>query len=174
MFSKILVPVDGSAASNHGLTEAIKMATTLGSRLYLVHIANEFIFDYTYSTAEYATIAIDSIREMGKTILAEGVAEAKKYGVQAQAELLETIGGRTADMIVRHAKTIGADIIVMGTHGRRGFRRLALGSDAEQVLRLAGIPVLMVRGETPAPETSNAALGGKPATTAPAENLGLR
>jgi nucleotide-binding universal stress UspA family protein len=147
MYSKILVPVDGSETSNHGLAEAIKLATTLGSRLCLVHIVNEFIFDYTYSTAQYSTVLIESMREMGKAVLADALAEAKRHGVQAQSEMLETVGGRAAELIVSHAKKVEAEIIVMGTHGRRGIRRLALGSDAEQVVRLAGIPVLLVRGE---------------------------
>jgi nucleotide-binding universal stress UspA family protein len=164
MFSKILVPVDGSETSNRGLAEAIKMTTTLGSRLYLVHIVNEFIPDYSFGAAQYVTALIDSTREQGKAVLADAVAEAKKYGVQAQVELLERIGGRAADLIVRHAQQIGAELIVMGTHGRRGFRRLALGSDAEQVVRLAGIPVLLVRDEIS--DALNPLVGGKSATSA--------
>jgi nucleotide-binding universal stress UspA family protein len=162
MYSKILVPVDGSQTSNHGLAEAIKLATTLGSRLCLVHIVNEFIFDYTYSTAQYSTVLIESMREMGKTVLADALAETKKHGVQAQAQMLETVGGRAAELIVSHAKQIDADIIIMGTHGRRGIRRLALGSDAEQVVRLAGIPVLLVRGEMPVEGSARAADNASP------------
>ena len=51
-----------------------------------------------------------------------------------------------ADPIVREARKIGADLIVMGTHGHRGVRRLVMGSDAEQVVRTAQVPVLLVRG----------------------------
>jgi hypothetical protein len=71
---------------------------------------------------------------------------------------------------MKQAEQIGADLIVMGTHGRRGLRRLALGSDAEQVVRLAGIPVLLVRGE--ASENNAATPGGKPVTV-PAASLEL-
>jgi nucleotide-binding universal stress UspA family protein len=131
-----------------------------------VHIVNELILGYTYSTAEYSAVVIDSMREMGKTVLADAVAEAKKHGVQAQAELLEMIGGHAADLIVKHAKQIDAEIIVMGTHGRRGLRRLALGSDAEQVVRLAEIPVLLVRGDT--------SVAGEPLATARIASEDLR
>jgi nucleotide-binding universal stress UspA family protein len=59
--------------------------------------------------------------------------------------MLEYVGGRAADLILEDAKKWSADLIVMGTHGRRGVRRLVLGSDAEQILRLSPVPVLMVR-----------------------------
>jgi nucleotide-binding universal stress UspA family protein len=53
-------------------------------------------------------------------------------------------------LIVAQAAEVHADLIVMGTHGRRGLRRVALGSDAEQVVRMATVPVLLVRNERPA------------------------
>jgi nucleotide-binding universal stress UspA family protein len=64
--------------------------------------------------------------------------------------LLESIGGPTADLIVAQAAQGHVDLIVMGTHGRRGLRRVAMGSDAEQVIRMATVPVLLVRDEQPA------------------------
>ena len=64
MYGKILVPVDGSDTALKGLNEAIKIATTLGSTICLVHIVNEFIFDYSYSPAAYAAGVIDGLREL--------------------------------------------------------------------------------------------------------------
>jgi nucleotide-binding universal stress UspA family protein len=61
--------------------------------------------------------------------------------------LLESMGGRAADLIVAQANEWGAELIVMGTHGRRGLARVAMGSDAEEVVRSASVPVLLVRGE---------------------------
>jgi nucleotide-binding universal stress UspA family protein len=90
---------------------------------------------------------VDSLRERGKTILADSAALVRKQGLEPETVLLESIGGPAADLIVAQAKDYQAELIVMGTHGRRGFRRLALGSDAEQVVRLATVPVLLVRGE---------------------------
>lgn len=149
MYGKILVPVDGSDTSVNGLNEAIKIAKAQGSGIRLVHIVNEFIFDYSYSPATYAVNVVDSLRERGKTILADSAALVRKQGLEPETVLLESIGGPAADLIVAQAKDYHAELIVMGTHGRRGFRRLALGSDAEQVVRLATVPVLLVRGEAP-------------------------
>jgi len=60
--------------------------------------------------------------------------------------MIETFGARVADLIVDETVAAKADLIVIGTHGRRGVGRLLLGSDAEQILRLAPVPVLLVRG----------------------------
>ena len=73
-------------------------------------------------------------------------ATAQREGVNADTVLIESIGGVAADLILAHAKQWQPDLIVMGTHGRRGLARLALGSDAEQVVRAAMVPVMLVRG----------------------------
>lgn len=145
MYATILVPVDGSETSNNGLTEAIKFAKSQGSRICLLHVVNEFVFDYSFNAALYTTDVVDSLRERGKAILAEAAARVKQEGLAASAVLLESIGGPAADLIVAKADELHADLIVMGTHGRRGMRRLVMGSDAEQVLRMANVPVLMVK-----------------------------
>jgi nucleotide-binding universal stress UspA family protein len=150
MYGKILVPVDGSETSLKGLNEAIKIAKHMGSRIFLVHIVNEFIFDYAYSPAAYAAGVIDGLRERGKAIIADGAALVLAHGLEPSSVLLESIGGPAADLIVAQAVEGHADLIVMGTHGRRGLRRVALGSDAEQVVRMAPVPVLLVRDERPA------------------------
>ncbi|HVL35638.1 MAG TPA: universal stress protein, partial [Burkholderiales bacterium] len=85
------------------------------------------------------------LREDAQRILAKAQAAAKKEGVAAKTVLRETVGGPAADLIVREAKKQRADLIVLGTHGRRGMRRLVLGSDAEQVVRASPVPVLLVR-----------------------------
>jgi nucleotide-binding universal stress UspA family protein len=150
MYRKILVPVDGSDTALKGLNEAIKIAKTFGSRIFLVHIVNEFIFDYSYSPAAYAAGVIDGLRERGKTIIAGAAAVVRANGLEPSSAVLESIGGPAADAIVAQASECHADLIVMGTHGRRGLRRVALGSDAEQVVRMATVPVLLVRHERPA------------------------
>jgi nucleotide-binding universal stress UspA family protein len=146
MYAKILVPVDGSETSAQGLDEAIKLAKVHGSQLLLVHVVNEYIFDITYSAAYVAQNLIDSLVKMGKGVLEAAESTAKKEGVKAESVLIESIGGVAADLILAQAKTWKADLIVMGTHGRRGFARVAMGSDAESVVRAATVPVLLVRG----------------------------
>jgi nucleotide-binding universal stress UspA family protein len=146
MYSKILVPVDGSEASTQGLQEAIKIAKQLGSHIRLLHTVAEFVFDSTHKDPAYVTDLIASMRDCGTAILAESEKLVTSQHIAHDTLLLESIGGSAADSIAQQAKEWQADLIVMGTHGRRGLRRLALGSDAEQVLRAATVPVLLVRG----------------------------
>ena len=84
------------------------------------------------------------LREGGKRVLAKAKAAAQKAGVPATTVLRDGLGP-AAYPIVREAKKLGADLIVLGTHGRRGVRRMVLGSDAEQVVRTSPVPVLLVR-----------------------------
>jgi nucleotide-binding universal stress UspA family protein len=81
----------------------------------------------------------------GERVLAKAAAAARAKGVKAQILMPEIMGGPAAAEIVRQAKKVGADLIVLGTHGRRGMKRLALGSDAENVVRNSKVPVLLVR-----------------------------
>lgn len=145
MYKKILVPVDGSDASQRGLAEAVKLAKSLGAAVRLVHVVNEFIMDTAYAPAMYNEGLIDSLREIGRKTLKDAEAKVVAQGLKPEVELLETIGGRAADAIVGQAASWPADLIVMGTHGRRGVRRMVMGSDAELVLRLSPVPVLLVR-----------------------------
>ena len=148
MYGKILVPVDGSETSTRGLSEAIKIAKAQGSRLRLVHIVNEYIFDVTYCAGFFPQKLIDSLVKTGKSVLDAAESAAKKEGVKVDSVLIESIGGVAADLILAQAKTWQPDLIVMGTHGRRGVARFALGSDAEQLVRAATVPVLLVRGSS--------------------------
>ena len=145
MYARILVPVDGSETSLKGLAEALKLAQALGARLRLVHVVNEFIMDAGYVPSIHYEQLIVDLRDLGKKVLTAAEATVREQNVTVESELIETIGGRAADSIIEVAKRWPADLIVMGTHGRRGLRRLAMGSDAELVLRKSAVPVLMVR-----------------------------
>jgi nucleotide-binding universal stress UspA family protein len=144
MYSKILVPVDGSATSMRGLEEAIQLAKNQGAQIRLVHVVNELV-PVGAEAMVFEARMFESMRAGGKRVLQDAEAFARARGLEASGVLLESFGGRSADLIVEQAKAWPADLIVMGTHGRRGLRRLALGSDAEFVLRSAPVPVLMVR-----------------------------
>jgi nucleotide-binding universal stress UspA family protein len=146
MYGKILVPVDGSETATRGLNEAIKIAKVQSSQLRLVHIVNEFILDITYSAGVFPQNLIESLVKTGRSVLDAAEAAVRKEGVTVDSVLLESIGGVAADLILAQAKIWQPDLIVMGTHGRRGLARLALGSDAENVVRAATVPVLLVRG----------------------------
>ena len=94
---------------------------------------------------------LDSLRLSGKRTLAHIARSASKSGTKPQCVLVENFGGRVADTIVQQAKRLRADLIVMGTHGRRGVSRVLLGSDAELVVRHSPVPVLLVPASGRAP-----------------------
>ena len=147
MYSKILVPVDGSDTSTAGLDEAIRLAKVLGSQLCLMHIVNEFVLDYSFAPGTFGEDFFEALRKGGKEILDAAEKVALAQGVRPTCVLMESIGGVAAELIIEQAKEWHADLIVMGTHGRRGIFRLAMGSDAEQVVRAARIPVMLIRGQ---------------------------
>jgi nucleotide-binding universal stress UspA family protein len=145
MYIRILVPVDGSPTSLKGLNEAIKLQRAGGGKLKIVHVVNELILDSSFAPSLYYDKVILGLREAGQNVLVDAEAHARKHNAEVESELIETIGARASNIILEAAKQWSADLIVMGTHGRRGLRRLALGSDAESVLRQSPVPVLMVR-----------------------------
>jgi nucleotide-binding universal stress UspA family protein len=148
-YRKILVAVDGSTASAKGLREALRLAKAEGARLFILHVVDEYpafaALDGMMAGAPGADL-VPALREGGRRVLAKAEGVARKQKVKAKAILREMLSGPAAYPIVREAKKLGADLIVLGTHGRRGVRRLVLGSDAEQVVRTASVPVLLVRG----------------------------
>ncbi len=145
MYQRILVPVDGSPASRLGLDEAIRLARVTGATLRLVHVVNEYVFDPVYAPVfDYAPL-LESFRLAGEKVLTQAQATVRAAGVEFQSELVETLGGSVARLILDQAENWPAELIVMGTHGRRGVGRVVLGSDAEAVLRAAPCPVLLVR-----------------------------
>jgi len=140
-----MVPVDGSDTSKRGLNEAIKLAHLCGARLCLLNVIDTSIVNASIDTATNVEGLIDLLRRNGETILDEAAALAAKNGIKTDKKLEEAIEQRPAEVIVDQARRWRADLIVMGTHGRRGFKRMLLGSDAEGVARTASVPVLLVR-----------------------------
>ncbi|MES2227220.1 MAG: universal stress protein [Burkholderiaceae bacterium] len=151
MYQRILVPVDGSPPSNRGLAEAIEIAKLTGGRLRLVSVVDMFVVAMGVGVeAGYPGDLVPMMREGGHKILAVARAQAEAAGVGVDTVLREDFAVRVCEVVVAEATAWPADLIVIGTHGRRGVGRLLLGSDAEQILRLAPVPVLLVR----APETA--------------------
>jgi len=145
MYRKILVPVDGSPTSKLGLQEAIELAKATGAALRIVYVANEFIVDGRYLTPQTYALLLEGFRINGREILDDAQKMASQADVEFTTDLIETVAGRVWELILEAARQCSADLIVMGTHGRRGLNRLVLGSDAEMVLRSAPVPVLFVR-----------------------------
>ncbi|WP_062366873.1 universal stress protein [Variovorax paradoxus] len=146
MYQRILVPVDGSSTSSHGLGEAIRLAKVTAGRLRLIHVIDELSFAlamdaYSGRTGDW----LDELRAAAARLLEEGEARAAAEGVQADSVLCDNFRGAVPDRVTAEAASWPADLIVLGTHGRRGLGRMVMGSSAEQILRSASVPVLLVR-----------------------------
>jgi len=145
MYERILVPVDGSETSKRGLREACRLAKEQGAILRCLFVIDEHYLTANYMGFMHLPDLIDKLRENGKEILDEASEQGRKSGVQVESIMRESAERRVSFLILDEAKTWAADLIVMGTHGRRGLSHLALGSDAESVVRNSPVPVLLVR-----------------------------
>lgn len=143
---RILCASDFSKTSGKALTAAIDLAKANRARLTILHaylpivplVPEQYIDSSTWDrvdieTRRWADSQIDKLAE-----------KARKRGVRASAMV---VTGDPARQIVRMARSQRADLIVVGTHGRRGFSRFLLGSVAEGVIATAPCPVMTVRGK---------------------------
>jgi nucleotide-binding universal stress UspA family protein len=142
-FKRILVPVDGSEISNKALSTALQMARQSGGSVLLVHAFDELAYAMGYG---YTPKQFEAAREALTKVLSDAKAIAESAGVAAQTKLIEQPAQRLGDVIATEAAAWDADLVVVGTHGRRGIGRALLGSGAEQIIRGASVPVLVIRG----------------------------
>jgi nucleotide-binding universal stress UspA family protein len=146
MYRNILVPVDGSDTSTLGLLQAIKLAQAGHGILRLIHVVNTAVIALEYAAAFAVPDDLPArLRDDGENALKQSEDVVRQNGLRSESLLLGTASDNTGERIIDQAKEWPADIIVMGTHGRRGLARLVLGSNAEYVLRHAPVPVLLVR-----------------------------
>ncbi len=147
MYQRILVPIDGSPAAARGLGEAIGLAGNQGAEILLLHVVNE----WQIASGDIAAVNLEAgarrLREIGQDLLQEAESRVRGAGVSAKSALIEEIGVAVGACVVQRAREWPADLIVCGTHGRRGLARLLLGSDAEYIVRHTPVPVLLVRAE---------------------------
>jgi nucleotide-binding universal stress UspA family protein len=136
----ILVPTDFSACSEHALDYAVQIAERLDAKVHLLSV----IGVPSYGVPE---LGVGITAPMIDNMIADHQRELDQLaGVRKLvAETLVRVGD-ARDVILQTAEEIKADLIVMGTHGRRGFSRALLGSVTEMVVRTSPIPVLTVRG----------------------------
>lgn len=144
MYKRILVPVDGSAISNKALTAALQLARDSGGRVRLLHSIDELAY---LTGFEYTGPVLQVARENAAKVLDDAMAIAEAAGVPADQQLVDQPGQRLGQTVADAALAWEADLVVVGTHGRRGIGRVLMGSGAEQVIRMASVPVLVVRGE---------------------------
>ena len=171
MYQRILVPIDGSSTSDQGLDEAIALARVTGGSIRLLHVLDDLVFTTGFETgATYTRNVLPALRQGSERILAAGRKRVSAGSVAADTLTIECFARRPCDVIVEAATQWPADLIVIGTHGRRGVDRMMLGSDAEQVARMAPVPVLLVRsaekGEPTASATESEAAAVDEATAA--------
>lgn len=145
MYQRILVPLDGSGTAEAGLMQAIGLAAELKSRLVLLHIVDDFSMLVEMSAVANYQEMLKDLRHYGLEVLGKAKHAAEKAGVHAETVLREVQQQRVAEVIAAQAQQHHCELIVMGTHGRRGFSRVALGSNAEVVARISPVPVLLVR-----------------------------
>ncbi|GAB3358443.1 MULTISPECIES: universal stress protein [Giesbergeria] len=144
MFKHILVPVDGSPTSMLAVTKAAGLAKTFGSAVTALYVIDPYPFtgvgaDFAYGQAQYLSAA---------TAEANAALEAVRQAMQeAQVDVQVLVGEGHAvhEGVVQALEKTGADLIVMGSHGRRGLEKLMLGSVAQRVLSAVHVPVLVVR-----------------------------
>jgi len=145
VYKRIFVPVDGSPTSIAGLNEALRLARNQKAKLRLIHIVDQRMVFSTVETGMNIDPVLDALKSGGERILERAAKLAASRGVRPETEMNENAAHRVADVIVARARRWRADLIVMGTHGRRGVNRLVLGSDADLVVRNSPVPVLLVR-----------------------------
>lgn len=146
MYQRILVAVDGSPTSDLALDEAAKLARDQRATVRIVHALDQvaLVLDTPYVLQEF----LDAARKAGEDILERAKARMKAAGVEAETRLAgaDSFGERVAALVNAEATAWPADLIVIGTHGRRGFSSVLMGSVAMGVVRTSTVPVLLVRG----------------------------
>ena len=143
MFEHILVPVDGSSTASQAIEKAVGIAKAFQSAVTIIYVIDPYAFsgmgtDFSYGQAEYlgaATAEAHVAIEMAKQIFQD-------HNVAVTASVVE--GHAIYRGILETAESVGADLVVMGSHGRRGLEKLVLGSVTAQVLSHAHLPVLVV------------------------------
>ena len=143
MFERILMPTDGSACSEEALEQGLELAKNLGASvtfLYALEDPGSVVY-YIPETAAYRGDIYEDLKKAAEAALTRAEDMAQAAGVPCETVLAE----RQAPVQAIHAAEAEADLVVMGTHGRRGFDRFMVGSVAEGALRRASKPYLMIR-----------------------------
>jgi nucleotide-binding universal stress UspA family protein len=142
MYKRILCPIDGSETSNAGLIEAIHLAQHQHGSIYLLYVLDTL----PLQSAGYMIGEVyDQLRAAGEDLLKSAKSKVAAAGIDVETTLIDSNTQRIAEAIVDKSSEWLADVIVMGTHGRRGVSHLFLGSDAEVVVGMSTVPVLLVK-----------------------------
>ncbi|MDH4284352.1 MAG: universal stress protein [Gallionellaceae bacterium] len=149
MYKRIAVAVDGSKTSGKALQEAVGLASETGARILLLHVCEEMPVMWEPGGLNMMPTqdVMQVIADAGKELLVKLEQQVAARGLAVETRLTETLGGRAGSIISEEAKKWNADLLVVGTHGRKGVDHILMGSVAEGVIRTAVMPVLLIRGK---------------------------
>ena len=145
MYQRILVPIDGSTTSARGLKEALSLAHTCRASVVLLHVLEYSPVMLEMATSTTWELVDRDLRAQARDLIDAARSQAKAEGIACEGHVVDAAAQRVCDVVVGQAKEHRCDLVVMGTHGRRGFNRVMVGSDAELVVRNCPLPVLLVR-----------------------------
>ena len=145
MYDRILMPTDGSGCARNATRKGLELARRLGASVTFLHVLeNPLVAGYAAPEAlPYSAQLYQDLKKAAGEILDEALALAEQAGVEAHAKMIEN--RRPADAI--HDAEADHDLVVMGTHGRRGVDRWMFGSVAEGALRRSRKPFLVIRAD---------------------------
>lgn len=138
MYANVLLPTDGSDAAAAAVPHAIELADRYGARLHVLYVADTT----EYSTVTFEDDVVDPLTEQGEAVVDDVVEAAEERNIEAVGVVQQ---GGAYETILQYVDDQDVDVIVMGTHGRRGLDRALLGSVTERVVRTADVPVLTVQ-----------------------------
>ncbi|MBR8285410.1 universal stress protein [Burkholderia cenocepacia] len=146
MYKKIMVAMDGKPSSKQALVEGIKLARLCAADLFVVFVVDRSTL-FAYGGRMEPEELLDDIRHYGESVLGDAIRSISSASVRGEKEIIETdVGQDVPERLQRYVVDNSINLAVIGTHGRRGVRRLVLGSVAERFLRGSTCPVLLVRG----------------------------
>jgi len=150
MYTNILLSTDGSDIARKGLEHGLALAKALNAKVRVIMVTEPFPVDYGsghtgawFPTQEEFDHFDAACKENAGKVLDEAREMAERAGVQIAA--LHVPNAHPATTIIETARSRGCDLVVMGSHGRRGLRKLSLGSQTSEVLADGSVPVLVVR-----------------------------
>lgn len=148
MYRTIMLAVDGSSSSKRAIEEAVRIASLARANVHAVYVVDKSAL-FNYGGYYDPQALLDALRSEGRAALAQVHEALGAAGLEGEEETIETesMADDVATCLQRHAERIGADLVVMGTHGRRGVPRLVLGSVSERFLRFSTCPVMLARAE---------------------------
>ena len=152
MYANILLSTVGSDVARKGVRHGIALAKALNAKVIVITVTESLPVDFgsgiapAWPSEEEVDRFDAACKERAGKVLDEARAMAEQIGISA--ELLHVPNAHAATTIIETAKSRGCDLIVMGSHGRRGLRKLFLGSQTSEVLADGSVPVLVVWGYT--------------------------